>query len=121
MAYLEYFEQVVEHILRLGVKANFKRGKPVRAIADKRAQEKALIPIPHSLAEFYLEIGDGMELWWNGKGDDAPFANLEVATLKSKTLTSWERVKWRTEWDDSYDFSGTDDPQLAKRTAMRMR
>ena len=87
----------------------------------KRAQEKALIPIPDSMAEFYAEIGDGLVFWWQARGERPPFANLEIPRLADITLDTLDQVAWRTEWEDENDFRFTDDPALAKQTALRMR
>jgi hypothetical protein len=73
------------------------------------------------MAEFYAEVGDGMTFAWTGKGDDYPFANLQFPRHAEITIESLDKIKWRTEWNDSYDFRYTKDPKLAKRTALRMR
>jgi hypothetical protein len=81
-----------------------------------------MIPIPASVAEFYAEVGDGMVFRWRCKGDDyAPSAKVEFSTLANKTVASLDEIKWRTEWDDTYDFRFTKDPRKARRTAPKMR
>src|SRR5205085_1610516 len=41
--------------------------------------------------------------------------------LSQVSVGSPRRIRWRTEWDDSYDFRNTKNPALARRTALRMR
>jgi hypothetical protein len=121
MAYLELFERVADHVHRQGVKVRFKRGKSLAASAIDRAKAKALIPIPASMAEFYAEVGNGLEFAWTPKGDDAPFANHEFPKLADCVFESIDKVNWKTEWKDDYDFRYTKKPALAKQTALKMR
>lgn len=121
MAYLELFEQVVAHVRRQGVKVTFKRGKPLTESTIDHARAKTLIPIPTSMAEFYAEVGDGMEFAWTTKGDRTPFANHEFPKLTDRVLESFEKLSWKTEWKDDYDFQYTKNPALAKQTALKMR
>lgn len=121
MAYLELFERVADYVRRRGLNLTFERGKRLSATAITRAQSRALIRIPSSMAEFYAEVGDGMFFAWRAKGDDAPFARHEFPRLADRTLESLDLLRWRIEWKDNYDFSHTKDPKLAKRTALKMR
>lgn len=121
MAYLELFQRVSHHVKAQGVKVIFKRGKSLSPSVIKRAQAKALIPIPQSMAEFYAEVGDGLAFGWTAKGDTAPFASHDFPKLAAITLQSFDKINWRSEWNDANDFRYTKDPKLAKRTAMRMR
>lgn len=121
MAYLELFERVADHVRRQGVKVTFKRGKSLTASAIERARAKALIPIPTSMAEFYAEVGDGMVFAWTAKGDQSSFANHEFPKLKDRVLESFDKLSWKTEWKDDYDFRYTKNPALAKQTALKMR
>lgn len=121
MAYLELFERVADHVRRQGVKVRFKRGKPLSAVAIDRARSQAFIPIPTALAEFYAEIGDGLEFGWSMKRGDKPLASHEIFKIADIAPKSFEDVNWLTEWKDDYGFPYTDDPVLAKTTALRMR
>jgi len=121
MAYLELFERVADHVRHQGVGVTFKRGKPLSAAAIDRARAKALIPIPKSMADFYAEVGDGMLFAWSAKGDRAPFANHEFPKLADRVIESLDRLSWKIEWQDDYDFRFTENPALAKQTALRMR
>lgn len=120
MAYLELFEQVSDHLRRQGVKVAFQRGKPLTASAIERARAKSLIPIPASMAEFYAEVGDGLLFAWRSKSDGA-FANHQFPKLRDCVFESFDKLSWKTEWDDDYDFRYTKNPTLAKQTALRMR
>lgn len=121
MAFLELFERVAEHVRRQGVKVRFKRGKALTTSTIEHVRSKALIPIPESMAEFFLEMGDGIEFAWNAGGDRGPLANLEFPQLKDCVLETLDQVSWRTEWQDDYDFRYAQNPALAKQTALRMR
>lgn len=121
MAYLELFERVADHVRRQGGKVRFKRGKPLSPVAIERARSQAFIPIPTQLAELYAEIGDGLEFGWSTKRGNTPFANHELSPIKDCAPTSLEDVNWLTEWNDDYGFPYTDDPELAKKTAIKMR
>lgn len=121
MAYLELFDQVTHHVRSQGVTVTYKRGKPVASSTLERARAKSLIPIPDSMAEFYAEVGDGLEFGWTAEGDRAPFANHQFPKLAEVVIESLDQVRWKTEWDDNYDFRFTDNPVLAKKTALRMR
>jgi hypothetical protein len=121
MTFLELFERAADHVRRLGVKVTFKRGKPLAASDIERARAKALIPIPTSMAEFYAEVGDGLEFGWTTKDDNAPFANHEFPKLRDRVFQSFDTLRWRIEWSDDYDFRYTKNPALAKQTALRMR
>lgn len=121
MAYLELFEQAADHVRSQGVKVVFKRGKPLAASAIERACKKSVIPIPASLAEFYAEVGEGLRLAWRSKQQGGAFANYEVPNLELCVVESFDSLRRRTEWDDSYAFPFTDDPVLAKQTALKMR
>jgi hypothetical protein len=121
MAYLELFERAADHVRRQRVKVTFERGKPLSAAAIERVIARAVIPIPPSMAGFYAEVGDGLVFAWEAKGKRAPHANHEVPPLAELTPKSLDDIRWRTEWNDDYDFRFTKDPALAKRTAMRMR
>ena len=121
MAYLELFERVAEHVRRQGVRVRFKRGKPLSAVVIDQARSQAFIPIPKAMADFYAEIGDGLEFGWSAKRGGTPFANHELSKVTDCAPMSRDEVIWRTEWDDDYEFPHTDDPVLAKTTAIRMR
>ncbi|AMV19094.1 hypothetical protein [Planctomyces sp. SH-PL14] len=121
MAYLELFERVADHVRRQGVKVTFERGEALTTSTIERARAKALIPIPASMAEFYAEMGDGLEFAWSTKRDREPFANHEFPKLNSRVIESFDVLSWMTEWNDDYDFSGTKNPVLAKQTALKMR
>lgn len=121
MAYLELFELVADHVRRQGVKVRFQRGKPLSAVAIDRARSQAFIPIPTAMAEFYAEIGDGLEFGWSSKRGSTAFANHEISKLADCAPGSLEDVNWLTEWNGDYGFHFTDDPVLAKNTAIRMR
>ena len=121
MAYLELFTRVAAHVRRQGVKVTLKRGEPLTMSAINRARAEALIPIPKLMAEFYAEIGDGIEFAWSAKGDQSPFANHEFPKLADCVFRSFDNLSWRTEWQDDYDFRYTKHPALAKQTALKMR
>lgn len=122
MAYLELFERVADHVRRQGVTASFHRGKALSASVIQRASMKALIPIPSSMADFYAEVGDGMVFYWAVEGDHAPFAGHEFPKLEDRTVESLDDlIRWKIEWDDDYDFRHTENPTLAKQTALKMR
>lgn len=121
MAYLELFEQVADHVRAQGLKVEFERGAPLAASAIEQACKRSVIPIPASLAEFYAEVGDGLRFAWRSKKLDDGFANHELPKFEDQVVKSFDSLKWRTEWHDNYDFSGTKDPALAKRTALKMR
>ena len=121
MPYLQLFESVANHVRRQGVRVTFRRGNPLSPAVIKRAQSRSVIPIPDSMAEFFAEVGDGLVFRWAAKGNDAPSANINFEPLAEHVYESLDMVKWRTEWNDDYDFRGTDDPTLAKKTALKMR
>lgn len=99
----------------------YKRGRRLRASVINAARSKSKIPIPSSMADFYAEVGDGLEFAWTPQRGESPFANHEFPKLAERTIESIGGISWRTEWSDSYDFRYAKDPQLAKRTASRMR
>jgi hypothetical protein len=121
MAYLELFERAADHVRNQGVTVTFKCGKPLPQSVIERAQAGTLIAIPASMAEFYAEVGDGLFFRWTPDDDEAPFAAFEFPKLRDRIVESIDKVRWRTEWDDTYDFRGTKDRKLAKQTALRMR
>ena len=121
MAYLELFDRVADHVRRQGVEATLTRGKPLTTSEIEEARAKTVICIPDAMAAFYIEVGDGMQFYWNAKGKRAPFANHEFPKLSDLMVESHDKLRWRTEWDDSYDFRFTKNPTLAKQTAVRMR
>ncbi len=121
MAFLELFECVAEHVRRSGAKVAFRRGKPLRKSAIATAGRKLSVPIPGSMIEFYQEMGDGMLFRWMSGSDDGPFAMLEIPKLSERASQVSDAAEFTVEWDDSYEFSHTKDPILAKQTARRMR
>jgi hypothetical protein len=121
MAFLELFERVADHLHRQGVEVMFSRGKPLSRAAIERARSKAKIPIPDSMAEFYAEMGDGLEFQWCAVEGRTPFSYHAFPKLAALAFESLEPIKWRMEWNDSYDYRYTKDPALAKETATRMR
>lgn len=121
MAYLELIEQVVDHVREHGVKVSYERGEPLKDKDIKRAQKRALIPILASLAAFYLEVGDGLNIFWTTSDEAGPIGGNEIPTLKDCSPRSRRQVNWLPEWQDDYDFSDMPDPALAKDTALRMR
>jgi hypothetical protein len=121
MAYLELFNRVADHVRRQGVKVTFKRGKPLTSATIERARAKSLIAIPPAMADFYAEVGDGMSFSWAAAGEPDALADFEFPKLKESVVDSIDKVNWRTEWDNHYDFPFTDNPELARQTALRMR
>ena len=55
------------------------------------------------------------------EGDRAPFANHEFPKLADRVLESFDKLSWKTEWQDDNDFRYTKNPALAKQTALKMR
>lgn len=121
MAYLELFDRVISHVKKEGLKVTFKRGKPLSRAVIEKSRQRSVIPIPLSLAEFYQEVGDGMLLHWAAKGERAAFSRIQISKIGDCVISSLESIKWRTEWDDNYEFKFTKDPKLAKKTAIKMR
>ena len=121
MAYLELFDRVADYVRRQGLTVTFKRGKALSASAIEHARANALIPIPASMAEFYAEVGDGLVFAWMPQDEDTPFVKHEFPRLKDRVHESFDKLSWKVEWKDEYDFRYTKDPVLAKRTALKMR
>jgi hypothetical protein len=121
MRYFDLFERVTEHVRRQGVKVRFESGEPLSASVIERECSEAFIPIPPSLADFYTEIGNGMEFGWSSRNDDRLFANHEIPRIEACAPKSYDNVSWLTEWKDNYEFPHVQDPVLAKTTALKMR
>lgn len=124
MGYLKLFWRVAEHVeRRRGVVVEFERGEPVTDEATASAVAASpTVPLPSALIEFYREVGDGMLFHWaTGGSDELVFANIEFPPLLELAEASDERRSRGVEFDDTYEYSGVKDRQLAKRTARRMR
>lgn len=64
MAYLELFDRVAEYVRSLNVECEYDRGSALTRAQIEDKRERAALPIPPSMIDFYLEVGDGLEFWW---------------------------------------------------------
>jgi hypothetical protein len=119
--YLDLFDRAANHVKQLGVDVEFRRGPILPAGRIDELCAPSVIPVPKSLAAFYLEVGDGLFFSWDVDGQSKMYGFVEFPPLAELIVTSFDVIKWRTEWKDSFDFHGTKDPRLAKQTALRMR
>jgi cell wall assembly regulator SMI1 len=124
MDYKSLFDTVRRHLERLGIACEIEAGIPATEKTVTKAETKMKVRLPTDLREFYETIGDGFSLRWQADSDGkAPFANLQVPTLKylAGMYTGWrEMALYAPEKADKYGFPYTKDPALAKRTAARM-
>lgn len=118
MAYLELFRCVRRYVRELGAETTFRRGPSLTVDHVERVCGTSAIPVPNSVADLYLECGDGVYFSWE-HGDAS--AAVSLPPLSDLAVPSLDKVNWRIEWSDTYDFRYTRDPTLAKQTAMRMR
>jgi hypothetical protein len=120
MAYLELFERVVAHVAGKGVAVTCDRGASLTATVIDGFVRQSPLGVPQSLIEFYSEVGDGLLFQWS-RDDVRPFCLMEFPTLARLVANAIRAVNRQVEWHDSYQFPFTNDPELAKATAQRMR
>lgn len=125
MDYKNLFETVRRHVERLSIACEVEAGKVASEKSIAKVEDKMNARLPAELREFYQTVGDGFSLRWQADADDsnAPFANLQVPTLKylASMYIGWRgMVLYSPEAADKYGFPYTKDPALAKRTAARM-
>jgi hypothetical protein len=120
MVYLKLFDRVVDHVKREGVKVQFRRGKPLTLRAFDKQEELSALVIPDSLVKFYFEVGDGLLLRW-ATDDDGPFCKIEFPKLSRLIAESLDSLNRQSDTNGNFKFPHMKDPQLARKTALRMQ
>ena len=133
--YRDLFLRVADHVRWRGLEAELTFGCALTDATVEEARRRLSLPLPGSLVEFYRETGDGMLFRWSvgGLDDDddddpeaddeadyQPFAMVAFRPLLDVVAAHEEDKTRLTEFRDDYDYPHTDDPALAKRTALRM-
>lgn len=125
MGYQGLFDAVYARLEELGATGT--------AIGDDPATDEALaatetemgVHLPEELREFYRTVGDGHSFFWESDPDDhsKPWGSLKVPSLAglAEMYRGWRGLALYTpDRAEAYGFTGTKDPDLAKRTAARM-
>jgi hypothetical protein len=120
MPFLEIYKRVEKHVRGTGGDPSFFPGSPISNADLKRLRTKSALPIPDSVIDFYREVGDGVFFYWKRESDGA-YGCMSFPKLREFIVPSLDVLKWRLEWNDSYDYRYTKDPKRAKATGLRMR
>jgi hypothetical protein len=121
MPYLELFQRAAKHVESQGCEVTFVRGRPVTKAAVGKARKTSILPLPDSLIAFYEEVGNGLEFSWSVEDDGGPSALLTIPKLTEVIAIFLNGMNERQEWDDTNAYAFTDNPKLARRTALKMR
>lgn len=120
-AILDAIEIAANHVRRQGVAVEIEIHDPPSAATIRAARRACPLAIPEELVDVYREIGDGLSVRWIEHEDRGPLGMVDLLPLQLIADYCAGRRKFAREWDDGYGFRFTKDPQLARRTALRMR
>jgi hypothetical protein len=118
MAYVELFAAAARQVKCQDVALTLKRGKPMSEKVVDSICSKSPIPVPRALADFYLEIGNGVTFEWDAGG---AYASLDLPEFGELIWDAEKHIKRWVEFSKDRDFPHTKNPALAKNTAARMK
>lgn len=116
LGYRHLFQNTQDRLRSRGITASLKVGPSV-SIADFEPLEAvAKLPIPSSLRQFYLEVGNGLTFHWAVDLDrpSQKFCRLNVPTL-DQLLLGFSYLRMLNECLASHDFREAQDVEYARR------
>ena len=81
--YRKLFETTAARLSTAGIAAHFSHGAPVTSAQIHRCEDECGVPMPSTLRQFYLDVGDGLTFHWTIDPSNAslPFCQLNVPSI----------------------------------------